>query len=163
MSHFNTFPHTKAGTNAPKIGKLNKPDNYSVPTIPRRKRRLLEVISSANDAEKDHKELLELVRYASISGIGAQNALNCFAYPDGTKACRNLTVRQVEHAIKYVAPTSFTCILFSHIHLLESEYLDASYNICYMYCLPIDLPMPLFSFASLGNRRATQRETDALF
>ena len=117
MSHFNTFPHTKAGTNAPKIGKLNKPDNYSVPTIPRRKRRLLEVIDSANNAEKDHNEMLELVKYATTSGCGAQNALNFFAYPDGTKAIRNLTVRQVEHAIKYVALTSFSCILFSHTYV----------------------------------------------
>jgi hypothetical protein len=85
---------------------------------------LLEVIDSANDAKKDEKEMRELVIYASLYGCGAQNALNCFAYPDGTKACRNLTVRQVEHAIKYVTIPSLH-ILFSHTRIYYVGYLPA--------------------------------------
>ena len=77
----------------------------------------MEVLDSANDAEKDDNELREVVRYASIYGCGAQKALNCFAYPDGTKACRNLTVRQVEHAIMYVTNASLH-ILFLHTNNL---------------------------------------------
>ena len=115
--HFNSFPYSKDGTNAPKIAKLDKPANNNAPTTSRRKRRLLEVIDSANDAEKDDKEMLELVRYASLYGCGAQNALNCFAYPDGTKACRNLTARQVEHAIKYVTYL-FAHTIFTHMYVL---------------------------------------------
>jgi hypothetical protein len=102
VSPFILFPCREPGTNAPKITKLQKPDNNNVPTTSRRKRRRLEVIDTARDAEKDRQELAELVKYASTFNCGAQNAINNFTYPDGTTACRNLSVRQVEHGIKYV-------------------------------------------------------------
>ena len=60
----------------------------------------MEVIDTARDAEKDRQELIELVRYARNHDCGAQIALNSFAYPGGTKAYRNLSVRQVEYATK---------------------------------------------------------------
>jgi len=100
VSPFILFPCREPGTNAPKITKLQKPDNNNVPTTSRRKRRRLEVIDTARDAEKDRQELAELVKYASTFNCGAQNAINNFTYPDGTTACRNLSVRQVEHGIK---------------------------------------------------------------
>jgi hypothetical protein len=111
VSPFFTFPHSKPQTTDSKISKICNPDNNKVPIKTRRKRRRLEVIYAVNDAEKDRQELLLLVRYALEHQCGAQTALNSFQYANGTQACRNLTVRQVEYAIKYVTITSY--ILFS--------------------------------------------------
>lgn len=102
MSPFIIFSHSKPPPPAPKITKLQKLDNNNTPTTTRRKRRRLEMIDTALDAEKDRQELAQLVDYARIWNCGAQNALNRFTYLDGSKSSRNLTIRQVEHAIMYV-------------------------------------------------------------
>ena len=107
MSLFITFPYSKPQPTDPKITKIRNQDNNDAQTIIRRKRRRLEVIDAAHDAEKDHQELVELVKYAIDHQCGAQTALKSFQYSDGTHSSRNLSVRQVEYAIKYVYIVSF--------------------------------------------------------
>ena len=76
------------------------------------------------------------------------------ALPDGTKAIRNLTVRQVEHAIIYVTIAS-CAYYFALKHMDCSDWMNLpGYN---MHKLLFDY---WFAHASLGNRSNNQRDRD---